>query len=153
MSKQPADFADKILCLKKADLDALRRAWQSGSRRPFPDHLPRNLVVGLIAWQLQASQMGGLSIEEEKYLAGIAGKPIGTPIEPFGKREGSHQVGTVFVRQHGGVAHRVVKTEGGFDWHGQQYSSLSAAASAITGTKWNGLRFFGVPAPGRKSRG
>jgi hypothetical protein len=33
---------------------------------------------------------------------------------------------------------------GGFAWNGATYTSLSAAAFAITGTKWNGHRFFGV---------
>ena len=153
MPKQPADFTDEIQRLKKADLADLQLFWQSCSRRPFPDHLPRHLIVGLLAWQLQASRFGGFSKEEEKYLAGIDGNPGGTPINRYGKREGSHQVGTVLVREHDGIAHRVVKTEDGFEWQGEQYKSLSAVATAITGTNWNGLRFFGVAAPGRKSRG
>lgn len=153
MPKQSSDLIDEIQRLKKADIEGLRRSWQSCSRRTFPDHLPRHLIVGLIAWQLQSSRLGGLSKEEEKYLAGIAGKPTGTPIARYGKQEGSHQVGTVFVREHDGIAHRVMKTEGGFEWQGYQYTSLSAVASAITGTNWNGLRFFGVRVPGWKSRG
>jgi hypothetical protein len=32
----------------------------------------------------------------------------------------------------------------GFDWRGQRYKSLSAVARAITGTRWNGYRFFGL---------
>jgi hypothetical protein len=32
----------------------------------------------------------------------------------------------------------------GFAWNGQTYDSLSKVASAITGTKWNGPRFFGL---------
>jgi hypothetical protein len=32
----------------------------------------------------------------------------------------------------------------GFDWGGQRFKSLSAAARAITGTRWNGYRFFGL---------
>ncbi len=31
----------------------------------------------------------------------------------------------------------------GFDWEGRKYKSLSAVARAITGTRWNGYRFFG----------
>jgi hypothetical protein len=32
----------------------------------------------------------------------------------------------------------------GFTWGGQTYDSLSKIAYAITGTKWNGPRFFGL---------
>jgi len=32
----------------------------------------------------------------------------------------------------------------GFAWNGQTYDSLSKVAYAITGTKWNGPRFFGL---------
>jgi hypothetical protein len=32
----------------------------------------------------------------------------------------------------------------GFAWNGQTYDSLSKVAFAITGTKWNGPRFFGL---------
>ena len=34
--------------------------------------------------------------------------------------------------------------EDGFAWNGTAYASLSAVAFAITGTKWNGYRFFGL---------
>jgi hypothetical protein len=32
----------------------------------------------------------------------------------------------------------------GFAWNGKTYSSLSKIALAITGTRWNGPRFFGL---------
>jgi Protein of unknown function (DUF2924) len=34
--------------------------------------------------------------------------------------------------------------EKGFAWEGRTYSSLSEIAFDITGTKWNGPRFFGL---------
>ena len=36
------------------------------------------------------------------------------------------------------------KVREGFAWNGQTYDSLSKVAFAITGTKWNGPRFFGL---------
>ena len=39
---------------------------------------------------------------------------------------------------------RVMVREDGFAWNGTSYASLSAVAFAITGTKWNGYRFFGL---------
>ena len=32
----------------------------------------------------------------------------------------------------------------GFSWNSRSYDSLSQVAFAITGTKWNGPRFFGL---------
>jgi len=39
---------------------------------------------------------------------------------------------------------RVIVVENGFSWDGKQYRSLSEIARAITGTNWNGPRFFGL---------
>jgi hypothetical protein len=38
----------------------------------------------------------------------------------------------------------VTVTSDGFVWQDQTYASLSAIARAITGTSWNGRRFFGL---------
>ena len=40
--------------------------------------------------------------------------------------------------------HRVAVLADGFAWNGKTYRSLSKAAFAITGTRWNGPRFFGL---------
>jgi hypothetical protein len=40
--------------------------------------------------------------------------------------------------------HRVTVTQEGFAWQGITYSSLSEIARLITGTRWNGPRFFGL---------
>ena len=39
---------------------------------------------------------------------------------------------------------RVMVMADGFAWNGQTYDSLSKVAFAITGTRWNGPRFFGL---------
>ena len=53
-------------------------------------------------------------------------------------------VGTRLLREWDGVEHTVTVLKDGFDWQGRKYKSLSAAARAITGTQWNGYRFFGL---------
>ena len=51
-----------------------------------------------------------------------------------------------------GTTHQVTVVNDGFLWKGQTYRSLSSIAHAITGTKWNGPRFFGMREEnGRKS--
>ena len=58
----------------------------------------------------------------------------------------SLRAGTQFVREWGGVMHRVTVVDDGFLWNGATYPSLSKVAFAITGTRWNGPRFFGMRA-------
>ena len=52
--------------------------------------------------------------------------------------------GTLLVREHGGILHRVMILDDGVAWNGRRYDSLSKVAFAITGTRWNGPRFFGL---------
>jgi hypothetical protein len=54
--------------------------------------------------------------------------------------------GTVLVREWDRQSQRVMVMADGFAWNGQTYDSLSKVAFAITGTKWNGPRFFGLRA-------
>ena len=53
-------------------------------------------------------------------------------------------VGTRLVREFQGREYTVTVLPDGFEWEGRRYKSLSAVARAITGTRWNGLTFFGV---------
>jgi hypothetical protein len=52
--------------------------------------------------------------------------------------------GTVLAREWGGHMQHVMVVADGFSWSGNTYPSLSKVASAITGTRWNGPRFFGL---------
>jgi hypothetical protein len=52
--------------------------------------------------------------------------------------------GTVLVREWRRVTHHVTIVEDGFLWNGTTHRSLSTIARAITGTNWNGPRFFGM---------
>jgi len=58
--------------------------------------------------------------------------------------------GSVIIRPYRGLRLTVTVLDRAFEWNGQNYSSLSALASAITGTHWNGRLFFGLS---RRKRG
>ena len=58
-------------------------------------------------------------------------------------RENVEQAGALLVREWKGKLERVTVLEKGFAWNGKSYSSLSQIAKAMTGTAWNGHRFFG----------
>ena len=53
-------------------------------------------------------------------------------------------IGTRLVREWNGAEHVITVLKDGFDWQGRRYKSLSAIARDITGTQWNGYRFFGL---------
>ena len=61
-------------------------------------------------------------------------------------------IGTRLVREWNGTEHTVTVMKDGFDWQGQRFKSLSAIAKTITGTNWNGYRFFGLRAAERGAR-
>src|ERR1700719_2558347 len=56
--------------------------------------------------------------------------------------------GTVLVREYQGDRHTVTVVPNGYVWHETTYASLSVIARAITGTAWNGPRFFGLRSGG-----
>jgi hypothetical protein len=135
----------QIEALKAAKAEVLRKRWRAAIRKPYPEHLPRGLVVQILAYRLQADLYGDLAVEEAAYLKRAAVQKA--PLARFGAGGEGYGTGTVYVREHGGRLHRAVKTSAGFEWEGRKFGSLSAVAFAITGTKWNGLRFFGVQRP------
>jgi hypothetical protein len=55
--------------------------------------------------------------------------------------------GTVLSRKWKGRTILVEVLAKGFRYENRPYSSLSAIAVAITGTRWNGLAFFGLTRP------
>jgi hypothetical protein len=91
-----------------------------------------DLLRYLIAWRLQAELFGGLDAET-KVLLRRSTMPRATA--PPGSR---------LTREYRGVLHHVDIDDHGFSYHGQRYDSLSAIARRITGTRWNGPRFFGL---------
>ena len=71
--------------------------------------------------------------------------------EPTGDGPGI-KPGSVLVREWAGRIHRVMVLEEGFAWNGKSYGSLSQIAKVMTGTSWNGHRFFGLREGGIKSK-
>ena len=62
----------------------------------------------------------------------------------FDQKRTELSLGTVLVREWDRQSQRVVVMADGFACNGQAYDSLSKVAFAITGTRWNGPRFFGL---------
>jgi hypothetical protein len=139
---------DEIVHLRGLDLNGLRARWRSVLQRPAPDHLPRHLLFAIIAYRIQADRFGDLDHETRQLLDHTGAKETGTAMSAqlvsFDQKRTELRPGTVLVREWGRRSQRVMVMSDGFAWNGQTYDSLSKVAFAITGTNWNGPRFFGL---------
>ena len=135
------------------DLDAngLRLQWRNHLGGTPPAHLPRWLLLRVLACRIQAAALGGLDKETLRALRQPKGQTVhsldGRPFEPRipRTREGTTlTTGALLTREWKGKLERVMVLEKGFAWNGKFYGSLSRVANAMTGTSWNGHRFFGL---------
>ncbi len=117
--------------------------WERVHGIPAPAIAP-SLLARDLAHRAQVAAAGGIGKRLERRLHDLAGSTggDGTTLAE-GRRSLGH--GTQILREWGGQTHRVtVETEGRYLYDGQTWSSLSAIARAITGTRWSGPRFFGT---------
>ena len=139
---------DEIAHLRGLDLKGLRSRWQSVFQRTPPAHLTRHLLFAIIAYRIQADRFGDLDHETKQVLDRTVAKETGpvtsARLASFDQKRTELSPGTVLVREWDRQSQRVMVMADGFAWNGQTYASLSKVALAITGTKWNGPRFFGL---------
>jgi hypothetical protein len=129
-------LSQEVEALERLDLHELRQEWQ---RRfgPVARFRSTELLRLMLAWRIQATALGGLDPSTRKVLARKGA------IEAEGRQLG---VGATLRREWQGAEVVVTIVEDGFKWNGSTFRSLSAAATAIAGSKWNGPRFFGLRA-------
>jgi hypothetical protein len=139
---------DEIAHLRGLELRGLRARWQSVMGRPAPLHIPRHLLFGVLAYRIQAEALGDLDAETTRLLKKIGSVNSASEIAPLAdasdQRRRDLLPGTILTREWNGRHHRVMMVAEGFAWEGRNYDSLSSIAFVITGTKWNGPRFFGL---------
>ena len=138
----------EIAHLRGLDLRGLCARWQSIFQRQAPTHLTRHLLFAIIAYRIQADRFGDLDHETKQVLDRTVAKETGPAMSArltdFDQKRTELSPGTVLVREWDRRSQRVMVMADGFAWNGQTYDSLSKVAFAITGTKWNGPRFFGL---------
>ncbi len=142
---EPVSVDVEIGRLRDLDVDGLRARWEAAHGKKAPSHLPRHLLLRILAYRLQAERLGDLDAESERILD-RSGSPEQTSqrAADASARISNLRPGTVLGREWNGQMHRVVVQVDGFAWNGYTYPSLSKIAFAITGTRWNGPRFFGL---------
>jgi len=135
----------EIARLRGLDVGELQARWHTLFRRRAPTRLPRHLLFRILAYRLQANGLGDLEPEALRLLD-RSGSPgdVGKLAAEFNQRKADLRPGTVLVREWDGQLHRVMVLADGFAWKDKAYASLTKVAFAMTGTRWNGPRFFGL---------
>lgn len=128
------DIDSKVEAFEAMGLDMLREQWRRGYGPP-PALRSEPIMRMLLAWRIQSQGFGGLD-DDTKRLISRSG-----PVEPEGRHLG---IGARLTRTWKGSEVEVVVEAEGFRWNDQLFPSLSAAATAISGSRWNGPRFFGL---------
>lgn len=144
---------EEIARLRDLDLVELRARWQSVMGRPAAKHIPKHLLFGMLAFRLQAEAFGDLEASVAQLLKRAAAVKSRGEILPLtqklDQRRQEIAPGTVLTREWNGRPHRITALDEGFAFGGKTYDSLSKVAFAITGTNWNGPRFFGLRETGK----
>ncbi len=117
--------------------------WQTLHRTTPPKCISRRMLVGAIAYAMQAKMYGGLKPAVRRQLRKMAhGDVNGGKVNAVSSSK--LMPGARLIREWNGRTHVVEVIDGGFVWNGERHGSLSAVARTITGARWSGPRFFGL---------
>ncbi|HWK65793.1 MAG TPA: DUF2924 domain-containing protein [Rhizobiaceae bacterium] len=134
----------RLAGLKDMTVKQLKAEWE----KLFGTEAPNNSRLFLeqrLAYRIQELTFGGLSKPVTRLLDALADEVEGRKVRKSVIADPRNPViGTKLVREWDGVEHVITVLKDGFDWQGRRYKSLSAVARDITGTRWNGYRFFGL---------
>jgi Protein of unknown function (DUF2924) len=145
----------EIARLRGLDVGDLRARWHTVFRRAAPPHLPRHLLFRVLAYRLQADQLGDLDADTRRVLDRIglgSSEGIDRLVADLNRSRTELRPGTLLTREWDGHLQQVMVLAGGFTWNGKTYRSLSKVAFAMTGTRWSGPRFFGLDQPPSERR-
>jgi hypothetical protein len=134
----------QIAALKAKPIQALKQQWRDLFETEPPPY-NRRFLEHRLAYRIQELAYGGLKPETIERLRAIAEDLDGG--DPARRRQSANSrpvAGTRLIREHQGVEHCVTVRDEDFEYQGLPYRSLSAVARVITGTRWNGLAFFGL---------
>jgi hypothetical protein len=140
-------MADPVLAqlaaLKTAPVAALKQKWRDLFESEPPAY-NRRFLESRLAYRIQELAHGGLSPATLERLDALADELEGKGSKRRSSLQNRPIDGTRLIREWRGVEHSVTVRQEDFEYQGRPYKSLSAIARAITGTRWNGLVFFGL---------
>ena len=134
---------EELQRLSELPVSHLRTKYQETYNKAPPSWLGPDLLRRSIAHRLQEIAYGGLkpAIRQElDRLGSVLDK------SPLKRLEAPRRIkpGSVLVREWRGKSYRATVSDKGFIYDGETFSTLSQIARKITGTRWNGPRFFGL---------
>ena len=131
----------QIVALQNRSEKQLEELWYK-----FFDHPPavysKAHMIGKLAYKIQELAYGGVDEQTEAKMK-AAEHDVSRSKKQL-KKKYVPMVGTRILKNYKGRTHEVTVIDGGFAYDGAVYSSLSAIAQKITGTKWNGIKFFNI---------
>jgi hypothetical protein len=121
----------------------LRKRYRELFRTNPPKAFGPDLLRRSIAHQIQENAYGGFSAPTRRLLDQLVKAAMA---KPNGRLELPRRIkpGSELIRTWKGKSYRVMVMADGFAYDGERFASLSEIATAITGTNWNGPRFFGL---------
>jgi hypothetical protein len=137
------DVEQVIALLEEVPRGELASRWRSLYRSEPPKGVGRRFLVGAIAHELQMREAGRSAASVHRRLDRLA---VARSSAAATRTTVSQRLrpGARLIREWNGSTHTVDVADEGYLWNGARYSSLSAIARAITGTRWSGPRFFGL---------
>jgi Protein of unknown function (DUF2924) len=154
MNASPSDASvvAQLAALRKMSVGELKQRWEALFAMPAPNNSRSYLEVRL-GNRIQELMLGGLSRDTRRVLDLLVKELEGKNTRKAIMTDPRKPIpGTRLLREWDGAEHSVTVLRDGFDWQGRKFKSLSAVARAITGTQWNGYRFFGLREAGRDPR-
>lgn len=145
----------QVTAIQRMSLSALRERWKVLMGADPPRAYKPEQLVRRLAYRVQELHYGGLSQTAQRKLAEIADRDEDRRKRrrPGRQMRDMPATGTRFVREWHGQEHIVTAThDGGFEFSGQRYRTLTAVAKVITGQHLNGRRFFGLYRCGRRTQ-
>ncbi len=136
MARSKIDVDAELASIAAMSVEDLRALWRKRRGCDPPPALTKDLIARVLAWSVQVEALGEPA-RVRRILASVASGSTPLP----GRRV---KPGSVIMREYEGTVHEVTVLPDGFLWRDKTWPSLSAIAFEITGTKWNGPRFFGV---------
>jgi len=139
-----------LAAMQRMSVNELKAKWESVFGAAAPNN-SRSSLECRIASRIQELTYGGLSRATRRALDVLADEVEGKIDRKLMADDGRNpSPGTKLIREWDGAEHTVTVLGDGYAWEGRKYRSLSAVAKAITGTNWNGFRFFGLRDKQRK---
>jgi hypothetical protein len=130
--------------LQRLSVNQLKEKWEALLGTPAPNNA-RAFLELRIGYRIQGLTYGGLSRDTRRTLELLADEVEGKITRKNMVADPRNPLpGTRLIRDWDGVEHTVTVHQDGYEWQGRKYRSLSAIAKAITGTSWNGFRFFAL---------